>query len=114
MEESNRFFDLRLQLRGEIGNTLRTGAPITKAYSQEGWRVGVEIILPIFDPTTPFNLIELSNQKKSLLLEIEDSIKQLELTIHSAEPLEGLNTSLSLPLIWAMLWQKNPSQKDRL
>jgi len=85
LEESKRFFDLRLQLRGEIGNTLRTGAPITKAYSQEGWRVGVEIILPIFDPTTPFNLIELSNQRNSLLLEIEDSIKQLELIIHSAD-----------------------------
>ncbi|WP_448584677.1 TolC family protein [Thermocrinis sp.] len=85
LEESNRLFDFRLQLRGEIGNTLRTGAPITKAYSQERWRVGVEIIIPIFDPATPFNLIELGNQKRSLLLEIDDSIKQLELMIHSAD-----------------------------
>ncbi|MCS7285274.1 MAG: TolC family protein, partial [Hydrogenobacter thermophilus] len=30
----------RVQIRGEVGNTIRTGIPQTRAYNQTGWRAG--------------------------------------------------------------------------
>jgi len=41
--------------------------------------------LTLFDPSTPFNLIELENQKRGVLVEIEDSLKELELLVNSAD-----------------------------
>jgi outer membrane protein TolC len=85
LKEANNLFDLRVQLRGEVGYSIRTGVPQTRAYNQTGWRAGIEVLLPLFDPSTPFNLIELENQKRGVLVEIEDSLKELELLINSAD-----------------------------
>ncbi|MFZ8859079.1 MAG: hypothetical protein ACO2PP_01035 [Thermocrinis sp.] len=59
--------------------------PQKKAHNQTGWRAGIEVFLLLFDPSTPFNLIELENQKRGVLVGLEDSLKELELLVNSAD-----------------------------
>ncbi|QWK20042.1 MAG: TolC family protein [Hydrogenobacter thermophilus] len=75
----------RVQIRGEVGNTIRTGIPQTRAYNQTGWRAGIEIFVPLFDASSLYRIGSLKAQKRMVQVDLEDTLNQLKLLSNSAE-----------------------------
>jgi outer membrane protein TolC len=75
----------RVQLRGEIGNSIRTGTPQIRAFNQNGWRAAVEIFVPLFDPSSLYRVESLTSYKKIAQVELEDTINEFKLISNSAD-----------------------------
>lgn len=84
IKEANSIFTPRIQLRGEIGNTIRTGFPQTRAYNQNGWRAGIEIFVPLFDPPSLYKVEDLTSQKRMAEVDLQDTINEFRLLADSA------------------------------
>ncbi len=84
IKEADSRFAARLQLRGEIGSTIRAGILQTRAY-RYGWRAGVELIIPLFDPSSPFKVDSLMSQKRVANVEMNSLIEDFKLISNSAD-----------------------------
>jgi outer membrane protein TolC len=85
IEESKNIMAPRVQLRGEIGNSIRTGTPQIRAFNQNGWRAAVEIFVPLFDPPSLYRVESLTSYKKIAQVELEDTINEFKLISNSAD-----------------------------
>ncbi|SHK22234.1 TolC family protein [Thermocrinis minervae] len=74
-----------VNLRGELGTTIRSGFPATKSYPQNGARIGIELFIPIFDASVLYKKMSISSRMKELQTQREDLRKALELKILSSE-----------------------------
>ncbi|SNZ13673.1 TolC family protein [Hydrogenobacter hydrogenophilus] len=85
IEEANNIMAPRVQFRGELGNSIRAGTPQTRAFNQNGWRAGIEIFMPLFDPTSLYKMESLTSYRKIAQVELEDTINEFKLLSNSAD-----------------------------